>query len=141
MDKNFMPVHTPQFRSIIEVIERSMGKACHADHGKSDILIYRNDFELCPIKIMISRAIDYTYIKLQTDIKIEIDHEVVLDTTIKSDHDIDRIMQIIRCLNTERLRNDDLPDLIDDTDYLLDERYEWITPDFSGIEECPFDFV
>ena len=103
MDKKFMPVHTPTFRAMVEVIEASLGKASYANHHPSEVLIYNVDTCAGPISVMISRAIDYNYIALETDVKITIDHEVVLDTTIKSDHEIVRIMQIIKCLNPARL--------------------------------------
>jgi len=144
MDKNFMPVHTYQLNQIYAAIDAALQtKAFYIDDSPS--LEYRSwstDLGAGPIHITISRCLIAT-LNLQTRVKIEVDHEKALDTFIKSDKEIDQILQIVRCLNPERLKNlnDELPDLIDDTDYLLDERYKWITPDFSGLEECPFDFV
>lgn len=148
MDKDFMSVHTYQYNQILKEIEDALNTKASwvnndsmADHSEYRITTIGGEVQVSIYRWFLST------INLKTEIKITFDHEVVLNTAIKSDAELTRIQQIIRCLNPERLASgitacdDELPDLIDDTDYLLDERYEWITPDFSGLEPDPFEFV
>ena len=105
MKKDFMPVHTEEFKQLICTIESSLGKAATAcDDWISQTRIHRVNSELSgPICLVVNRCVADGFLTvLRTTIEIEIDHEVVLKTVIKSDHELDRVKQIIRCLNPNR---------------------------------------
>jgi hypothetical protein len=103
MDKNFMPVYTYQLNQIYSVIDAALQTvASYVDDSPSlEYRSWRTDLGAGPIHITISRSL-LSSLSLQTHIKIEVDHEKVLDTIIKSDKEINRILQIIRCLNPFR---------------------------------------
>ena len=97
--KNFMPVYDDQFNEFLNSIKKALDVDPLEDTDEAanwNTYIIKDK-----VGVFVIRWLRPSY-AFETEVSILIGHDKVLDTVIKSNHELDRVKQIIRCLNPNR---------------------------------------
>lgn len=145
MDKNFMPIFTAQFNRIINEIANSLDVPMtdvhkHISSDSDGVFIRKHDTQFGNVGVYLFRYHDEhtQYCLNETEITVNVDREEWFKSVITSDHELDRILQIIKCLNPNRFPSpvgviSGITDADDEPFIVYDDFGE--AHNFSGLEE------